>query len=582
MTLWPGASAPATPGWRGRVPLPGRAAGGFADFAFRFGAFIVTALATQVVVARAANLVALDLRPVACLTIAYPAVAVAFSASAPGRRLAFALAAAALALVTILCAYGFAEAPDPGYDSQSYHLPSVIELMQGWNPLRASTGHVFTDSYPNGFWTLMAGIAPWFGLDGARAAKIPLLVATACMFFPVAVRSGLGRRLSLVLTGLVIANPVGLSQILTAYCDDVVYYLSLVLVVATLQLRSASELRTNMVAVVATIVLLGDVKSVAPYFIILVEVSVAVGVFLQARSLRLARRETLAMIAAIAALGLLVGWRPYVTNLVQHGALLYPPLQLLGYSPDDPSQIPSGLRNHGRLFQLGALAFAASSDVGDVHWKLPWVIGRDELGASWGPRIGGFGPLFGLALLSSALYAAVSAAIAGAAAALRSLTSSAFAASFVSSALITTALFPQPWWARFVALAWVVPPFLAVMGWRIIDPDRRRRIARLALAAVLALSALDAALVGYGAFRTEFATIVDQKRKLASLRASPSPIVLSESAAPDPRLGRRRMAEWVWRERLLELGRPDVMIVARDSCRPLVALSVDVQQCENP
>ncbi len=117
MTLWPGASAPATPGWRGRGPLPGRAAGGFDDFAFRFGAFIVTALATQVVVARAANLVALDLRPVACLTIAYPAVAVAFSASAPGRRLAFALAAAALALVTILCAYGFAEAPDPGYDS---------------------------------------------------------------------------------------------------------------------------------------------------------------------------------------------------------------------------------------------------------------------------------------------------------------------------------------------------------------------------------------------------------------------------------------------------------------------------------
>ncbi len=148
-------------------------------------------------------------------------------------------------------------------------------------------------------------------------------------------------------------------------------------------------------------------------------------------------------------------------------------------------------------------------------------------------------------------------------------------------ALITTALFPQPWWARYVALAWVVPPFLAVMGWRIIGPNRGRRIARLALAAVLALSALDAALVGCGAFTTEFAAILDQKRKLASLRTSASPIVLSESAAPDPRLGRRRMAEWAWRERLLELGRPDVEIVAHDACRPIAALGVEVQQCEN-
>ena len=139
----------------------------------------------------------------------------------------------------------------------------------------------------------------------------------------------------------------------------------------------------------------------------------------------------------------LVGYRPYVTNVVDHGAFVYPPRnEIIGVDPPN-------LRGADHLTKFAHALFAQTGAVNvgdDSVLKWPFQIRLSEFAASSGVALsGGFGPLFGLFLLS---------ALACFIASLSRTTGQLHLEFLVASGIIvfSCVVFPEPSWARYIPM----------------------------------------------------------------------------------------------------------------------------------
>lgn len=381
--------------------------------------------------------------------------------------------------------------PDTTYDGQWYHQEAVLRLVEGWNPVAGELAaselpdpdqRSRVEGYPAASWVAGASAATLTGrLDHAAWTTPALAVAGWWLAWAALIGGlGMGRLPAAAVSAVMAANPVVLVQLLNSQLDGDLAACLLVLAV-TPWLRAATPSRLVPAAAAAAVAMAVGVKLTGGLF---AGVLAAGAVLLPLR-----RRPDVAVAVAVAAglaVGvLLVGFHPYVTNLVRHGHPLYPVL-----GPDrrpilDPPEI-------GRVEGLLVSAFsrsrhAATSDeavsalLRRDGLKPSFVVGRDEVAAFAVPdvRIGGFGPLYGLALLAG-LAAAVAAGRSG------GLRLWGPTATILASVL----LLPHPWFARLVPQLWLVPPVVAAVAL-----VSRRRAVRLLGLAVVAVCALDLALV---------------------------------------------------------------------------------------
>jgi hypothetical protein len=270
---------------------------------------------------------------------------------------------------------------------------------------------------------------------------------------------------------------------------------------------------------------------------------------------------------------LFVGWRPYMVNLIEHHTIIYPPPAELGYRPGEPGQIPANLDGAGRGWKLTALFFARTNmDGGPVEYKIPGTWTSHELRMASDTRNGGFGPLFGAEIILSAV------AFAWAVSRRRRLRHMELQWSLMLTALLTTILFPEPWWARFVPLAWALP----IAGVLLATASRPGLVINSLATLVLSLAATNMVIAGYSSVADALLAARDLRGKIRSMALDVQPVYLSQGTLWNSTINGRHAAEDVWRERLRELGKTDVTILPRSDCIPIQFLSVDVQRCRPP
>jgi hypothetical protein len=276
----------------------------------------------------------------------------------------------------------------------------------------------------------------------------------------------------------------------------------------------------------------------------------------------LRRRVAALAAAASAATALAVvgaGWNPYVTNTIRHGHPFHP--------VKGPSSPASWTRGNGpdsfvemnRVERLARSIFSESrTDAQEPRLKLPFTVTSREPGGFWheGPRIGGFGPLFGGALLLAAFLVVRGVAR-------RSLALAAGPPAILAWALLNS----EAWWARFAPQVWLAAVVALPIAWS----ARAARLDRVVSWVLVVTLAANAALVGAKAIHRRKRSSREVAHQLSELARERRPIAV--------RFGEFRPLQ----VRLREAGVPFVAVDELPCASPRsLAWSWRVEFCAEP
>lgn len=380
------------------------------------------------------------------------------------------VAALALAFAALACLY------DTSYDGMSYHLPAILSLAEGWNPIAGPGTVLPANWYANGIWTLRAALFALCGtLEGSKVVSAAIMLGT--LF---ALRPALATLLETPLTSrgllgvyLLVANPVATGQLFTSYVDGDLYEAGLATVAGVLLTASAHR-RFGLAILAASIVLMTGAKITGALYAVALPLAVLAVMW---RRMPEKRLIVVTIGIAIAVSVIVIGYRPYITTLGERAAFLE--LRHAGTiaSPEPPPELADLPAQAAFLVSI----FARTSGREDVvHLKLPFTVRPHELiiMGTPDPVVGGFGPLFAIELL-------LALALGGLAwrSERRSLLLLAAALAALSIA------FPVAWWARLAPFFWPVP-LLIVQA----VPWRQRPVPTFIATAVLVCAASNAAL----------------------------------------------------------------------------------------
>ena len=341
---------------------------------------------------------------------------------------------------------------DTSWDGTSYHLPALLAIAEGWNPVFAASDIVPANLQANGLWTVRAALYAMTGsVEGAKGLNFLFVAAALLTLVPA--WTELRRRpltaLELAFAYAGVANPVALGQLFTFHVDGSVYEIGIVLLSAVLLTRSAHR-RAALGLIAASIILITGAKLTGIYYGAVIPVIAALAIWKQGA----ATPRFAALVLGTLALGVVaIGFRPYVTNLRDYGHLVE-----LGPGPGGDVHRPSAFGDLAPPAMLAASLLSRTELDPVPEFKWPGTVTRREL-ISMGapdPRIGGFGPLFALETMVALLAAgAVTATRRG-----HGIGDPAFVIALGLAAI--TAIFPEPWSARFAPFFWGVPIFLAL------------------------------------------------------------------------------------------------------------------------
>jgi hypothetical protein len=375
---------------------------------------------------------------------------------------------------------------DLSWDGLVYHGPAVTDLARGWNPFRSvaepfRTGQTafWIEHYPKASWEVAAALHR-LGLpfQATKGANLVLAGAAFCYAFAAArARAGLSAYAALAVAAAAALNPVVIAQALSMCLDGQLAATLTILVSALLVVQLPALRAAASVGVAGAVLYLPNLKFTGTVYAVgAVLAFVAIGLLRRGpNTLRSGAAFAVALAVAIA----FVGYGPYVTNTRMHGHPFFP---IMGPGKVDIMTVntPPSLLGRDRLTAL-ALATLSASDGWEVRPKLPFQVTRGEL-RQLGVvdlRIGGFGPLFGGAIL---LALATGLLLWWKAPSSRRDPAWLVVAALVASVLVN----PEAWWARYVPQLWLVPIAVAVIALR----AGRRWLGGAAVAVALAGAAL--------------------------------------------------------------------------------------------
>ncbi len=394
----------------------------------------------------------------------------------------------AVCVLLVISFFVLASFYDTSWDGTSYHLPSTLVIAEGWDPIYEKASVSLANVHANGISTVRAALYCLFGtVECAKVFNIVLLVAAVfslCAAFSSLIDRPL-RPLELGLVYALIANPVATGQIFTFYVDGNLFSLSIMLIAATLMVGSPHRgIALRLLA--SAIVLLLGAKLTAAVFALLLPGAAALSIWRRLSSWRALIAVTLCAYAIGTSF---IGFRPYVTNLLEYGHLV-PDAdvgQLADFRPKQLADVPAPLT-------LVASVISQTNVAPVVRPKLPFSISRQELLSMGAPdtRIGGFGPFFALELCLSF------AALCYFGVLLWRTDVWPTATPFLILALsltIISAVFPEPWAARYVPFFGLVPGLLAFSICTVPKPPA---LGRLLVLAVVFLGLLNGGLAFAG------------------------------------------------------------------------------------
>lgn len=432
--------------------------------------------------------------------------------------------------------------PDGSWDGLAYQQEGVLRLAAGWNPLTEDArrygqgADLYVNHYPKGGSIPAASVASATGrLEAGKLFNLTLAVAafamaSAALLQLTALRPGT----ALLLGALAALNPVFVGQALTFYVDGMLAELLAVLVAALALWIWKPNWRLLAIACVAVCLIINVKFTGIGYAGALVAVATLV-VWRRHGTAPMIRFASAGLLAAVVGFAV-IGYAPYVLNTVEKGGPFYP------ISPAPPDRAdslvfwrPVNLFDRDRVTRFLVSNFSESESVRpprSSQLKIPFSLSASERTSIYGPdlEVGGFGPLFGGALILVAVSAAAL------------LLTPATRSAAVLALLITGGLFAsvlmhsETWWARFVPQAWLMLIPVSAVGLSL-----SRRSAQWWLAATCVLVALaNAALTGASAVRLQFAYRQAVEASLEEIGSAPQPISVYLDTFPPLR---RRLQE---------------------------------------
>ncbi len=458
-------------------------------------------------------------------------------------------------------------------DGQGYHGTGMLQLLEGWNPIR-DPGHAEAPQslqrevmihYAKGPWIVAAALCTLVGKVEAGKATTLLLIA-AC--FLLALHAGLkysrlGAARLAILSLIIALNPISLSQCLSFYVDGQVAAIFTCMALAgCLVLKERGTINIALTAL--TIVILINVKLTALIYVAVFGITFTIGVCIL-RKLE-ALRHLFAAYAIGILLGLAVGYNPYITNLRETGNPFFPfTLEKTKHGTEENfvvHQMPTTFRGRNRFETFLRSVFGrcwngyddASLTFTGSPLKVPFTVGADEL--KWfetvDVRICGWGPL-----TSGVLLFALVAFCVGTRSSPREHRR--LAVLLACCVLATIFAMPHPWYARYVPQLWLLPVITAVVLLL-----NGRRLPSILGSILILLMAANLLFVSVPCFQT---SIAKTKLMHSQLRWLARQNRVFPVAFGDYVFNRRRFQEWNIKYRPVEVLPPEAkqMVLAGDT-----------------
>jgi hypothetical protein len=429
-----------------------------------------------------------------------------------------------LAAVSVWCACVFVSRPvyDLSFDGQAYHQEAIIQLKEGWNPYTETVWipdpslRLWVNHYPKAAWINAAALYVVTNrLEDSKAFNALLMVVSFCLSVAaLGSLTGLSRYQALLLALLAALNPVSICQVLSFYVDG--QMASLLIIFAALSyLWLVGADRIALLLLAMTLVMLINVKFTGLVYGVVLGVGVAICAA-KVMTRPLVATTLRAIATAVLAGVLFVGYNPYVTNTINNGHIFYPLNGEIGTRVAIANR-PASFQPLNRFGALFRSLFSESRHAPEwSRLKIPFTITTGEVAPFHMPdvRVGGFGPLFGGAMISSA-------AILAAASRRRPRTVYA-AGGTILGILLSACLNSEAWWARYVPQIWLIPIVALVAGFSAAG-NRWLSYASYGVVAALFVNILVIA-TPYVVYQTRTSRALHQQLAELAARRSPVPI----------------------------------------------------------
>ncbi len=354
-------------------------------------------------------------------------------------------------LVFVISVWWFSGHWDLEWDAQAYHLPAIVSLMDGWNPVYEQHPLLWANYYPNGWWSLQASMVSLMqplgaSFESGRALTLLLLGAAISLIYTVIKLCIPSRIICFLITLVALCNPVVITQLTTHMVDGVMSMLALCMV-ATLTLALHTKAPLYYLACAAAIMLLINTKMSGVYWGATGCAIVLICYAMVQRRLPI-KPAMVCMVAALFAL-VVVGFKPFVTNVRDQGMLVYPPIDT-----HLPNHYPEGVAGLSQPERLIYLLSTQSADSQERYF--PWQLSMADWQHMpeyhlWREH---FSAWFGLICLLSVIIAVTATLLKPANNVVVWTTSLLLLGSLL--------LFPENWHVRFVPFLWLLPVILSL------------------------------------------------------------------------------------------------------------------------
>lgn len=314
-----------------------------------------------------------------------------------------------LGFFAILCVCIFVSGSfyDFSYDGQSYHQRTVIELINGFNPVYDHSTYSITNTYPRAAETNAAALYMITDdIEKSKASNIILIITT----FLIALASiltvtELNIQKSFLIASLAALNPVSIYQSLSYMVDGqfaclIACFLFLVL------LTSKKTNILTLIPLASASILLVNIKATGFAYTLLFSVGFLAFMWYYQKDKFMLVLKYLTVAFLIGAL--FVGYHPYVTNTLVYHNPFYPVPLLGGLETEGGAagifvtDIPMNFQNQPPLTNLIKSVFSQQKIyTAASEFKIPFVFSFSELAVFKEPdaRVSGFGVLFSGAIV---------------------------------------------------------------------------------------------------------------------------------------------------------------------------------------
>ncbi len=378
----------------------------------------------------------------------------------------------------LICCAVCGQLYDFSYDGQTYHqLAQIMLVDDGWNPFwgKESIGQYYpndlwVNAYPKGMWLYAAS---FYGITGnilaGKSYQLILMLSTFMLVYEVLHERLLSISLCVACSFAIVLNPVVIAQCLSYYIDGALYLLIIDFLCLSHFAQRGNLWNSFTLALFGTIVLACNTKFTGlAYMVILCATNLT-------RTLLTKKKDlfryhfavyTISGISAVC----FFGFNPYMTNIIRHENVGWP-ITGAGHKIDIISrQINSKFAEHSRLykFAVGYNAWCSNSQTDYPKMKFPGETNIQEL-KTYGEdtRIGGFGALFGVILLTSTIMLC-------ALVLKKRLTKDQLL--LLGGLLCSVFVNPECWWARYVPQLWLFCILVFIYSLRTFSMNTRRYI----------------------------------------------------------------------------------------------------------